>query len=160
MNEEKIAEVNRLVRKHSRNELVQLCKEKNLPCSGTKHDLSVRLIGGFTKTQEEKQVIIEQVRKLKITRNTHGQWEFEGLIFDKNTKNVIGWVENGDPEVKPLQRDQIEKCKQYKFKYNLPEILDERQDIDNSKIYELSTEDEAENDEDDENDDDNNENEF
>jgi hypothetical protein len=47
MNEKKILEVNSLVRANSRTDLIQKCKEKNLSVSGTKHDMAVRLIGGW-----------------------------------------------------------------------------------------------------------------
>lgn len=123
MNEAKIAEINKLVRKNSRNELIRLCKENNLSSSGTKHDLAVRLMGGF---QEEKQEPAVNTKKLIIRRNRMGNWEYDGLIFDDKTKNVIGRLVDG--VIQPLQRKDIETCRQYKFKYTLPEILDERDD--------------------------------
>ena len=125
MNENKIAEVNKLVRKHSRTELVRLCKEKNLACVGTKHDMAVRLMGGF---EETKMAVEEHNRKIVITRNAEGKWEYEGLIFDDRTKNVISRADGN-----PLQREDIEKCRQYKFRYVLPEILEER--TDNTKVF-------------------------
>lgn len=138
MNETKIAEVNTLVRKNSRTELVRLCKEKNLSVSGTKHDMAVRLIGGLN---EEKKVVLEpQVKKIIIRRNRSGEWEYEGLVFDDKTKNVVGRLEEG--VVKPLQRQDIEKCKQYKFRYTLPPILDERHDVSRNAAHELSSDEE------------------
>ena len=139
MNETKIAEVNTLVRKNSRTELIRLCKEKSLSCAGTKHDMAVRLIGG-----EKKEIIEPQVKKLIIRRNKHGEWEYEGLIFDDKTKNVVGRLEDG--VVKPLQRQDIEKCKQFKFRYTLPQILDERHDITRNMAHELSSDEEEEDD--------------
>jgi len=142
MNETKIAEINTLVRKNSRTELVRLCKEKNLSVSGTKHDMAVRLIGGLN---EEKKIVLEpQVKKIIIQRNRWGEWEYEGLIFDNKTKNVVGRFEDG--MVKPLQRQDIEKCKQYKFRYTLPPILDERPDVCRNLAHELSSDDEEEED--------------
>jgi len=138
MNETKIAEVNALVRKNSRNELARLCKEKNLNCSGTKHDMAVRLIGGLNDEKKEK--IVEVVKKIVIKRNTQGQWEYDGLIFDDKTKNVIGSISEG--VIQPLQRKDIEKCKQYKFKYSLPVILDDREDIIRNPAHELSSDEE------------------
>lgn len=140
MNETKIAEVNTLVRKNSRTELIRLCKEKNLSCSGTKHDMAVRLIGG----EEKKQTLEPQVKKIIIKRNKYGDWEYEGLIFDDKTKNVVGRLEDGI--VKPLQRHDIEKCKQFKFRYTLPQILDERHDVSRNMVHELSSDDEDEED--------------
>lgn len=124
MNESKIAEVNTLVRKNSKNELARLCKERNLSISGTKHDMAVRLIGGL---EEKKEKLVPQVRKITITKNPQGQWEWEGLVFDEKTKNIIG-CQKGDGIIHPLQRQDIEKCKQYKFRYLLPDILDDRPD--------------------------------
>jgi hypothetical protein len=139
MNETKIAEVNTLVRKNSRTDLIRLCKEKNLNCSGTKHDMAVRLIGGL----EEKKQITDHVKKIVIRRNQYGEWEYEGLIFDDKTKNVVGRrYEEGD--VKPLQRQDIEKCKQYKFRYTLPQILDERHDVHRNPTDQLSSDEEEE----------------
>lgn len=125
MNEAKIAEMNALVRKNSRNELIRLCKEKSLSYSGTKHDMALRLIGGL---HEDEPPIQHHIRKIVIHRNQNGQWEFEGLIFDNNTKNVIGKLANDGKSIVSLQRIDIEKCRQYKFRYNMPEVLDERHD--------------------------------
>lgn len=138
MNEAKIAEINTLVRKNSRTELVRLCKEKNLNCSGTKHDMAVRLTGGLEKKEE----VVGHVKKMVIRRNHHGLWEYEGLVFDDKTKNVVGRWEDG--VLQPLRRSDIEKCKQYKFRYNLPPVLDERQDAHRSRAQELSSDEEEE----------------
>lgn len=147
MNETKIAEVNLLVRKNSRNELVRLCKEKSLPYSGTKHDMAVRLIGGLG--EEKKEVIVQSIKKIIIRKNTYGQWEYDLLIFDDKSKNVIGKA-GPDGAVSPLQREDIEKCKQYKFKFALPDILDERTDIEKNNAHELSSDDDNDEDLDDE----------
>lgn len=137
MNETKIAEVNTLVRKNSRTELIRQCKEKNLNCSGTKHDMAVRLIGGV----EKKEVIEPHMKKIIIRRNNQGQWEYDGLIFDDKTKNVIGKLDdNGN--ILSLQRLDIEKCKRYKFRYTLPQILDERHDEHRNLAHELSSDEE------------------
>lgn len=125
MNETKIAEINTLVRKNSKNELIRLCKEKNLPFSGTKHEMAVRIMGGLKTTQEEK---TQNIKKIIIKKNEKGMWEFEGLVFDEKTKNVVGCLDQ-DGKIQPLQRNDIEKCRQYKFLYIMPEILDERPDI-------------------------------
>lgn len=156
MNETKIAEVNTLVRKNSRNELVRMCKEKNISYSGTKHDMAVRLIGGFNTDDETKEKVVEHIKKIIIKRNKYGRWEYEGLIFDEKTKNVVGCLHD-DGSVRPLQRKDIEKCKQYKFRYVLPEILDERQDVERTP-HDLSSSDEEEDIVD--GDDENNENTF
>lgn len=148
MNENKIAEINTLVRKNSKNELMRLCKEKNLNYSGTKHDMAVRLIGGLkpeTNTlQKEK-----HVKKIIVRKNKMDLWEFEGLIFDDKTKNVIGCLDQ-DGTIQPLQRKDVEKCKQYKFLYTLPEILDERLNVSKNIMEQISSSDEEEQEDDNE----------
>lgn len=145
MNETKIAEVNSLVRKNSRNELVRLCKEKNLPSSGTKHDMAVRLIWGLG--EEKKEAIVQTIQKIIIRKNAYGQWEYNGLVFDDRSKNVIGKPGPGGA-IDPLQREDIEKCKQYKFKFALPDILDERTDIEKNNAHELSSDDDLDDEDD------------
>lgn len=140
MNESRVAEINTLVRKNSRTELVRMCKEKNLNCSGTKHDMAVRLTGGLEKETD----VVGHIKKIVIRRNAHGLWEYEGLVFDDKTKNVVGRWEEG--VLQPLRRLDIEKCKQHKFRYNMPPMLDERQDAHRSLAQESSSEEEEEED--------------
>lgn len=128
MNEQKIIEVNGLVRAKSRGELILMCKEKNLSFSGTKHDMAVRLIGGWDKEKDEDVEpslrLQPSIRPVVIKKNDKGMWEFEGIVFDNKTKNAIGYLSE-EGTVLPLQRTQIEICKKYKFKYMLPEVLDD-----------------------------------
>jgi hypothetical protein len=120
---DKVSEINTLVKGKTRNELVLMCKEKNLPHSGTKHDMAVRLVGGLT---EKTTSIVQKIPMLVIPR-VNGKWVFQDIVFDDNTKNAVGRL-LPDGSVGPLQRKQIDLCKQYKFKYILPECLDERPD--------------------------------
>jgi len=123
MNEEKINEVNSMVRSKSRTELIAMCKEKNIACSGTKHDMAVRLLGGWNRKEEDNPRLSAFFRKIVIEKNDAGVYTYEGLVFDERTKNVTGvWKEDS---VKPLTRDAIELCKKFKFRYILPDILDE-----------------------------------
>ena len=121
MNEETILKVNSLVRTKSRSELIKLCKEQNLCISGTKHDMAVRLIGGWNPDDMQ---LKSDIPKIIITRDDKGRWVFQNrLVFHDETKYVVGTV-SGD-EILPLKREDIELCKQYKFKYILPAVLDE-----------------------------------
>lgn len=128
MNEQKIIEVNSLVRAKSRGELIQMCKDKNLTYSGTKHDMAVRLIGGWSKEKEEDMEpslrLQPSVRPIVIRKNDKGMWEYERIVFDDKTKNAVGYLADTG-EVVPLQRSHIEICKRYKFKYMMPEVLDD-----------------------------------
>lgn len=124
MNEKKIIEVNALIRSKSRTELVAMCKEKNLNASGTKHDMAVRLIGGWDTDKES--VATPSFSKILVEKNDAGKFVYDGLLFDEKTKNVVGvW---SDGSVRPLSRQDIENCKKYKFRYVLPETLDENPD--------------------------------
>lgn len=139
MNETKIAEINTLVRKNSRNELARMCKEKNLSCSGTKHDMAVRLVGGLGSG--DSQPPPASVRKIIIRRNVFGVWEYDGLVFDDKTKNVIGCA-CADGSVRPLQRADIEKCRQHKFRCVLPNLLDDRPDAAHPTNHDSSSDEE------------------
>lgn len=119
---DKVSQINSLVRSKSRNELVMMCKEKNLPYSGTKHDMAVRLIGGLSEPKQ----IHQQIRKIIIPR-INGKWIFQDIVFDDKTKIAVSRL-MPDGSLGSLQRSQIEICKQYKFKYKLPDILDDRPD--------------------------------
>lgn len=147
MNETKIAEINTLVRKNSRNDLARMCKEKNLCASGTKHDMAVRLVGGLGAGEEKPPPA--SVRKLIIQRNASGMWEHDGLIFDDKTKNVIGCL-CADGSIRPLQRADIEKCRQHKFRYVLPGLLDDRPDATRTSAHDSSSEEDEASDEEDE----------
>lgn len=150
MNEEKIIEVNGLVRAKSRNELISMCKERSLPVSGTKHDMAVRLIGGWADEDTCTSIRLQpSIKPIIIKRNCNGQWEFDGIIFDDNTRNAIGYLtDNGS--VQPLQRDHIDICKKYKFKYILPCSLDDRSDHNDRQAVVDSSDSESETDSDNE----------
>ena len=123
MNEEKINEVNSMVRSKSRSELIAMCKDKNIAYSGTKHDMAVRLLGGWNRKEEDNPRLSAFFRKIIIEKNEAGLYTYEGLVFDEKTKNVIGvWKEGA---VAPLSRESIELCKKYKFRFVLPDVLDE-----------------------------------
>lgn len=126
MNEQKMLDVNNLVRAKSRNELIIMCKENNLSFTGTKHDMAVRLLGGWDKT--ESPGLVPMIPKIIIRRDEMGRWNHEGIIFDDRTKNAIGYLDERTKTLQPLQRSQIEICKKYKFRYVLPDILDENPD--------------------------------
>ena len=143
MNEQKIIDVNNLVRSKSRTELVQMCKERSLCASGTKHDMAVRLMGGWDK--EKPPHLESSTKHVIIKKNQHGQWEFQRIVFDNKTKNAIGFIDE-DGSVVPLQRKHIDICKQYKFKYELPQKLDDNPD---PNTHNISSSDEEDEDDDD-----------
>lgn len=126
MNEETILKVNSLVRSKSRQELIAMCKEKNMQTGGTKHDMAMRLIGGTELSLQNESKIVSSFTKIIIEKTQNGHYVYDNLVFDDKTKNVIGVLIDG--RVDQLTRQDIEKCKQYKFRYVLPEKLDENPD--------------------------------
>ena len=129
MNEDKVKQVNTLVRAKSRTELITMCKERTLAANGTKHDMAVRLIGGWDDNKQAPNTT-PTIPQIVIRKNTHGHWTYEGIVFDDKTKNAIGTLSSDGTNILPLQREHIEICKKYKFRYILPEILDDREDLD------------------------------
>lgn len=140
---DKVSKINTLVRTKTRNELIILCKDKNLSYTGTKHDMAVRLLGGATTAN--KPPPSSSFQKI-VVRKKGEHWVFKDLVVEYGTKNVLGrLLPNGN--MASLQRDQIETCKQYKFQYLLPEILDDRPDPPERKVESSDEEDYDEEDE-------------
>ena len=128
--------------KLSKKELIVLCKEKKIKCTGTKEMLIEFLNKSngvvFTKqalisntqpkisfSPENKKKKIKQDQKiLKLSKNEHGNYMHSetNLIFDKTTQRVIG-KQNGD-KIDKINVDDIEKCKSYNFDYDIPFNLD------------------------------------
>ena len=151
MNEQKIIEVNNLVRAKSRTELITMCKEKNLQSGGTKHDMAVRLIGGWEKTPDAQVRLSAFFHKIRIEKNENGQYVYDSLVFDATTKNVVGVLRNG--AVEPLTRQDIEVCKKYKFRFMTPEKLDDNPNYTPSRTTDSSDDDTHDHDVDDDDDD-------
>lgn len=137
--------------KHSIAELKQLCKQKGLKVSGTKKELVQRLTECASqptilqvqekkpkkRTPPKKKPIIlynleNNEEKIHIRRNTYGYYEHPetGFIFDEKTHKVIGKMnEVLEPEqqssnaIEPLTAEDIEKCKELRFDYDIPDTL-------------------------------------
>jgi len=114
------------------------------------------------ETDKQKQEL-QQVQKLVKTeipekrfalrKNAFGNYEHKdtGFVFDPSTKDVFG--KQVDSLVKTLTVSDIELCKQYGFKYKMPERFDDEPDVeieDNSDVDELGLNDEQDVDSDDE----------
>jgi hypothetical protein len=152
-------------------ELVSMCKKYKLKHTGKKQDLISRLVGGEkTKKKKTKKKILKTppvIKKLnvsipviQIVKNKYGNYEHieSGLIFNKNTKTVIG-KQHSDGQILDLTLSDIDICNKYKFSYNLPENLNNQDSLDDIKIDDLdddeieqkSNQDDNENKEEDEN---------
>ena len=66
-----------------------------------------------------KQTIISTIQ---ISKNKYGNYVHNdtGLVFSKTDKTVLG-KQMEDGKIVDLQKEDIEVCNQYKFKYKLPE---------------------------------------
>lgn len=128
----------------TRAELVQLCKQKSLKCSGTKSELLERLLGKDngqpkrapgpkkvpskkTHVSREKKVLdtLAQmspkttVRRNKFGNHVHPETSF---VFDSETREVVG-KQNDDGTVSSLSKEDVETCVRFKLKARMPENL-------------------------------------
>jgi hypothetical protein len=105
--------IEQLVKKYTKDELIKKCKEKNIATNGSKSDLAKRMLS------TTKNVIY------KITKNNYGNYVHNetNLVFDKYSKKVIGYqMQNGS--IRTLNRNDIETCKKYNFLFEIPTCLD------------------------------------
>ena len=126
--------------------LKSLCKEHNLKRTGKKEILIQRLIDHMNSPNESKPVLkkIKKTKKqddigiIQIKRNQFGNYEhFEtGLVFSKLDKNVIG-KQNENGTITELNKNDIELCNKFKFKYILPENLNEKEENDEDSDSDL-----------------------
>ena len=129
--------------------LKSLCKKYKLKRSGKKEDLIKRLILHMNSQDGNKK--IKKIKKeddvgiIQIKRNQFGNFEhFEtGLVFSKLDKKVIG-KQNEDGTIRELTKNDIEICNKFKFKYIIPENLN------NKELDESDSDEEANSDIDDE----------
>lgn len=136
-------------------ELKVICKKHGLKMTGTKDNL-IKAIEEFEaqksnpvekSPQIDKNKVIEKLNQMAPTivcrRNQFGNYEHppSKLVLDRNTKKVIG-KQCEDGSLEELDSDDIEKCKLYKFEYDLPENLDKKTNINDIKIDELEEDDE------------------
>jgi hypothetical protein len=118
--------VNSFVRSHSKNALQKMCKDGQKSQSGTKYDMALRVLNISEKVVEQPTTKCDKSPLiLKIAKNEFGNYTHResGMVFDQNTKRVIG-VQLPNGNVRPLQRCDIEICQKYKFQFNLPTSLD------------------------------------
>lgn len=122
-------------------ELIERCKELNLPLYGTKFDMIQRILAS------QKPGILSNIRHaippIVIRRDSkHNVYLHEPsrLVFDPDEKQVVGRL-NDQGIVQPLQYRDIQQCLLYKFKYTLPENLALTQDQTPQKNTETSVDD-------------------
>jgi hypothetical protein len=143
-------------------ELIALCKTHGKKCSGTKSILVNRLLGKDEtdesvkiKTKITKQEVVKDVPVIKkltanipnilIRRNKFNNYEHPetSLIFDNETKLVIG-KQKDDGTIDQLTEDDIDQCNAFKFKFKIPRDLDQKLNLGDVKVDELSEDEEKE----------------
>jgi len=143
-------------------ELIALCKTHGKKCSGTKSILVNRLLGKDEadesvkiKTKITKQEVVKDVPVIKkltanipnilIRRNKFNNYEHPetSLIFDNETKLVIG-KQKDDGTIDQLTEDDIDQCNAFKFKFKIPRDLDQKLNLGDIKVDELSEDEEEE----------------
>ena len=107
-----------------KNELVKICDELKISKSGKKEELINRII----KKQNRKDNIIDKLNlslnSIVIKKNEYNNYVHipTSFVFNKDTKCVIGKeVEEG--QIVQLNKNDINICNKYKFKYNIPDDL-------------------------------------
>lgn len=136
--------------KHTKNELIALCKKAGVRCTGTKVQLVEYLTDGaktpIKKTPVKNEIVKNDVVKkltlnipvVPVRRNDHGNYEHpeSSLVFNHKTQEVIG-TQNSDGSISELTEDDIENCKKFKFNYILPSNLDKTSTLDDVEVDEL-----------------------
>jgi len=146
--------------KCNKNELIALCKTHGHKCTGTKDVLISRLLGKEEETvkpakktasKSKAKAVLEStpvVKKLTanipniiIRNNKFKNLEHAdtGLIFNKDTKTVIG-KQNANGSIDELTEADIDTCNAYKFTYDMPKNLDKKSTLDDVKVEELDEE--------------------
>lgn len=156
--------INNELKDMGKTELVELCRAKKLPVSGTKAQIIERLCkvdnNSTINFQPTKQVnnstatapvtnpiqitsqitkkLVEKIPKIEVTRNKFGNFEhFEShFVFDTKTQKVYG-KQNSDGSIDDLTEEDIDLCNKYKFTYNIPKNLDKKSNILDVKVDEL-----------------------
>tara|TARA_Y100001972_G_C7607993_1_gene304745 strand:+ start:63 stop:665 length:603 start_codon:yes stop_codon:yes gene_type:complete len=114
---------NNELNKKSKKELQEMCIKLDINDKGNKKELIERIQKGKKETVVDK--IKTVITSIIIKKNKFDNYEHEqtGFVFNKTTKCVIGKQSNNG-DILQLDDDDIEICKQYKFKFNIPENLD------------------------------------
>lgn len=128
-------------------DLKDLLKSKGMTQSGVKAKLVNRLLGRdenvpitvpapkkavSPKKKKDhalpKVVALVEPEEYTLVQNSYGNWvvEINGvtLVMKKDSNDVIG-IQHEDGEVLDLDSEALDICKQYNFKYSLPDFIDE-----------------------------------
>ena len=129
-------------------ELIAQCKARGMKTTGTKAELVSRLSGEEPEEKKPKEkattksvapkasskkepvvakTVQSKLEPVKVSKNSFGKHEHRatGLVFDENTKKVIG-KQNPNGTVDSLTDLDIEACKKYKLPFMIPENLSKK----------------------------------
>lgn len=119
--------------KMSKAQLVDMCKERGLKVSGTKSDLVARLNSEVPVESKRSSPVAksptEEVSQFMITKNKFGNWVHEPsqLVFLREEKRVIG-KQLEDGSISKITKEVMELCHKYKFRYDIPDNLNDSED--------------------------------
>lgn len=118
----------KILNKKSKKDLQKMCLEINQSDKGKKEELIKRIMRGKVETVLDR--IKTTITSIIVKKNEFDNYEHieSGLVFNRNTKCVIGKQDHNTGDVLSLNEDDIEICKQYKFKFNIPKNLNEEDD--------------------------------
>lgn len=125
-------QLNSYIRNYTKNDLMQMCKSKNLDIQGKKYDLAIRLVSKdknepievlfpSQKTKLEFHPPIIHIEKNELGHLIHKESQ---LVFNSNSRRVIG-VQDSNGSIRDLDIKDIDECKKYKFPYDLPMTLND-----------------------------------
>lgn len=150
-------ETNKVVEKDyskmKRNELIEVCKKRELSTSGTKKDLIKRIL----KKENKKENIVDKLdlslNSVIIKKNSFGNYVHSPtkFVFNKDNKSVVG-KEDDEGQILQLDKNDIDICNKYKFKFVVPEDLNTKDEDEEEEIIEDSDSEEEESEEEEEDD--------
>jgi len=129
-NDDMRKQINHLLKTNSKEDLVRLCRERNLSCKGTKFDLGMQILQLSTNHQQST---TNTMSPIIIHKNEYGHYVHRdtGIVFDQTTRCAIG-KEALDGTIEPLTRNDIALCTRYKFRHIFPQTLDDSDLITNA----------------------------
>lgn len=127
-----ISEINKLVRAHSRSDLINMCTQKKINSTGTKHDMATRVVLTSHDMLESRENVVEKLRRqrqeIRLVQLNDGNYLYAepNLVFHHITRRVFcrheGDATDGVPKkYETLRESDIEYCKQWKLPYQIPE---------------------------------------
>tara|TARA_Y100000389_G_scaffold45982_1_gene40860 strand:- start:6345 stop:6923 length:579 start_codon:yes stop_codon:yes gene_type:complete len=147
-------ETNKVVEKDyskmKRNELIEVCKKRELSTSGTKKDLIKRIL----KKENKKENIVDKLdlslNSVIIKKNSFGNYVHSPtrFVFNKDNKSVVG-KEDEEGQILKLDKNDIDICNRYKFKFIVPEDLNTKDEDEVEEIIEDSDSEDSEEEEED-----------